>query len=692
MTLIEIKNLNKTFVKNNNQCVVFDKANYRFPDKGFFALGGKSGSGKTTFLNLLLGIEKPTSGEIIYKNKNIKNFYRDEKILYYQNEIAIIFQRYNLFENLNAIDNVRIATNFTREKEETINALFEKFGLSNHKYSKVSTLSGGEKQRLAIIRALVKNPSILLADEPTGALDEKNSIILLEYLKEIAKTRLVIMITHNVKFAEQYVDEMIYIKDKQIVANLREKNANYHFFEQKNILFKLNILSLKKIIQAHFSQDIFKNCVVFISSLVAYLFLFLSVGFYNGIEISSVEESRKTLLYNFASISKEEIVHLESSSISLSKQTRPSIETMEELKNDLADFIYKPNLSYFLPSYIEVSTSENNFSTCALYPFFIDESVLEIISPCVNGRLPSTYQFNEIIVNRSYAELFSSNDVIGRQIIFRHDAICPFLYNDSLIQEKYSLAIPMTIVGVIDEFSFLSTPKIFYSYSAFESYLDKLIMVETSNKLGKQFSYLDYILSISDDSPISSYSYYLFFGKEGANHLTEYLDNFNDDNELTITSLYYENMTLYKNLMMSFATIFLLFSLIVLIVAILMLVLVSSASYFKRKRESAVLTILGIRSFDIYKIYFIENFIIVFLSYLASLIFSYPLEKLANFIIWKANGLSNIIAIPIFNYLNIPLLLPFSLFFIILISTFSVLFVIFFKQKNSSISWELKEE
>jgi len=222
--MIQINNL----VKKYDTSAVLDDVNFIFPNKGLVCLLGASGSGKSTLLNLLAGFDSKYSGEIKVGGTSISNMNADELCAYRRENIGFIFQNYHLLSGYTVLENSLLSSelNGFSEEENRTNAkeLLEKLGLPQKIDEKIENLSGGQKQRVAIARALLSNPRIILADEPTGALDRGNSTEIMELLKEISQDRLVIVITHDQKVCS-FADQVIQIENGKLVAEETQTNS-----------------------------------------------------------------------------------------------------------------------------------------------------------------------------------------------------------------------------------------------------------------------------------------------------------------------------------------------------------------------------------------------------------------------------------------------------------------------------------
>lgn len=219
--MLQIKNISKTYKTGNFIQKALDEVSLNLRDNEFVAILGPSGSGKTTLLNIIGGLDKYDSGDLIINGISTKD-YKDKQWDTYRNHtIGFIFQSYNLIPHQTILSNVELALTIagTSKKEKTKLALdaLEKVGLKEQAHKKPNQLSGGQMQRVAIARALVNNPYIVLADEPTGALDTKTSIQVMDLLKEVAKDRLVVMVTHNPELAKKYANRIVNLKDGVIV-------------------------------------------------------------------------------------------------------------------------------------------------------------------------------------------------------------------------------------------------------------------------------------------------------------------------------------------------------------------------------------------------------------------------------------------------------------------------------------------
>ena len=238
--MIEIKNLTKKY----KDIIILENANYDLPSRGLVCLLGESGCGKTTFIRMLAGLDKDYSGEIKVNGTSLKNLNNDDLCNYRKDYIGFVFQNYNLLKGYTSLENILYpcVLNDNEKKSNTLYAkkLLSDFGMSEKENKKIENLSGGQKQRVAIARALIENPEIILADEPTGALDRKTSTEIMQILKEISKTKLVIIITHDHHICE-YADEVIAIEDKKIEI---KKSAN---LSKKGIANKLEMKPSAKI-------------------------------------------------------------------------------------------------------------------------------------------------------------------------------------------------------------------------------------------------------------------------------------------------------------------------------------------------------------------------------------------------------------------------------------------------------------
>lgn len=218
--MLELRNITKEYVLGGNKSTALDDVSISFREVEFVSILGASGSGKTTMLNIIGGLDKYTSGDLIIDGCSTKQFKDKDWDSYRNGTIGFVFQSYNLISHLSVLDNVKLALSISgfSSSESTAKAKksLEEVGLGEHIYKKPSQLSGGQMQRVAIARALVTDPKVILADEPTGALDSKTSVQIMELIKRISKDKLVIMVTHNPELAEKYSDRIVRVSDGKI--------------------------------------------------------------------------------------------------------------------------------------------------------------------------------------------------------------------------------------------------------------------------------------------------------------------------------------------------------------------------------------------------------------------------------------------------------------------------------------------
>ena len=241
--MLELKNIVKEYPTGNNTLTALRGINIAFRKSEFVAILGQSGCGKTTLLNIIGGLDKYTEGDLIINGISTKEYKDANWDAYRNHSIGFVFQSYNLIPHQNVLSNVELALTLsgvskTERRNRAIEAL-TKVGLADQIYKKPNQMSGGQMQRVAIARALVNNPDILLADEPTGALDSETSIQIMEILKEVAKDKLVIMVTHNPELADTYANRIVKLLDGKVIDDSNPYTPMYKETEVTNTPKKL---------------------------------------------------------------------------------------------------------------------------------------------------------------------------------------------------------------------------------------------------------------------------------------------------------------------------------------------------------------------------------------------------------------------------------------------------------------------
>ena len=221
--MLQIKNISKTYKTGNLVQRALDDVSLNLRDNEFVAILGPSGSGKTTLLNIIGGLDRYDSGDLIINGISTKK-YKDRNWDSYRNHtVGFVFQSYNLIPHQTVLANVELALTISgisgKERRERAIKALEEVGLGDQLHKKPNQMSGGQMQRVSLARALVNNPDILLADEPTGALDSETSIQVMDLLKEVAKDRLVVMVTHNPELAYQYATRIVKVKDGKLLED-----------------------------------------------------------------------------------------------------------------------------------------------------------------------------------------------------------------------------------------------------------------------------------------------------------------------------------------------------------------------------------------------------------------------------------------------------------------------------------------
>lgn len=223
MEILKVENLTKIYGKDSTKVVALDHVSFSVEKGEFVAIVGASGSGKSTLLHLIGGVDRPTSGKVFIDGKDIFNFNDDKLAIFRRRQVGLIYQFYNLMPILNVEENITLPLSLDNREidKEKLNDMLKLLGLQNRRMHLPNELSGGQQQRTSIGRALITNPTIILADEPTGNLDSKSSDEIVALLKKSNKelNQTIIMITHNMEIAK-VADRIIKIEDGKIISEV----------------------------------------------------------------------------------------------------------------------------------------------------------------------------------------------------------------------------------------------------------------------------------------------------------------------------------------------------------------------------------------------------------------------------------------------------------------------------------------
>ena len=297
--MLELKKINKVYITDSLKQQALKDVSLRFREQEFVSILGPSGSGKTTLLNIIGGLDHYTSGDLIINGISTKEYKDNDWDKYRNHSVGFVFQSYNLIPHQSVLANVELALTISgvnpKQRRNKAIKVLKQVGLGEHIYKRPNQLSGGQMQRVAIARALINDPDILLADEPTGALDTKTSMQIMNLLKEVAKEKLVIMVTHNQELAEEYSTRIIKITDGKIGDDTNPFNEKEQIVEGKKHKSKKNYMSLKTALGLSFNNLKTKKTRTILTAFagsIGIIGIALILSLSNGIQeyINRVEE------------------------------------------------------------------------------------------------------------------------------------------------------------------------------------------------------------------------------------------------------------------------------------------------------------------------------------------------------------------------------------------------------------------
>ena len=459
--MLKLKNIKKSYKLGNNIQHALKGIDLSFRKNEFVAILGPSGSGKTTLLNVIGGLDRYDSGDLIINNKSTKKFKDKNWDAYRNNCVGFIFQSYNLIGHISVLKNVEMSTTLSgysrkSRKKMAIKAL-ERVGLKDHINKKPNQLSGGQMQRVAIARALVNNPNIILADEPTGALDTKTSKQIMDLIKEVAKDKLVIMVTHNPDLAKEYANRIIEFQDGEVISDSRP------FDEEKDTLEEINIkktkMSYLNAIGLSFNNLRTKKgrtiLTAFASSIGIIgisLILSLSNGFQKQIDkferdtsdampviISSTKLSSDTITSQIASTGAS-ATYKKDNKISVKKEEKSS--TYNNLNEEFMNYISNMNQDYLSSANVVYSANLNIIQTDGEKYFSLDsigsDSALPMMNQGIQKQVIPYKSFNNKETSDIITEYY---DLVAGKLPTEKDELLIEIKTDNNIDENFAKAL-----------------------------------------------------------------------------------------------------------------------------------------------------------------------------------------------------------------------------------------------------------
>ena len=708
--MLKIKNLSKSYSKKESINNVLKNINLNFNKNEFVFILGPSGAGKSTLLNIIAGLDRKYDGKVIVDNLDISKLKNNKMDYYRSTYIGFIFQNYNLINEFTVYENVYLAISLTnkKNKKEKVISTLEKVGLKDKINSYPNELSGGQKQRVAIARALINDPNIILADEPTGALDSFMSTEIMDLIKDISKSKLVIMVSHNEKLASKYANRIINMLDGKIIndtlKNKKENTKEVFKLSKTKMPFKIKLkLSLKSI------RKKIKRTILTITALsVGLIGISLVLALSNGFK-SELKNYEVNTLSSFPVIINKKIEDYSSNTIKHKKNKIYSYDYnvlnnihINKIDNNYINYLNKINKDLFRLEFnyftkFNIMYEENNKYN------LLNNTTMKLISndhnyDVVSGRLP--LNINEIVIildkdnniSKDIIDMFfinkkvlDYNDLLGKEIKLINNNE---FYNKSL-ENTFTINKDMTkmynnennytlkVVGILREKdddinnlinNFSNIDKQYFG--CLNSLIEKYIIINNksdivnfiknaNDKVYVENLYYekDELLSIlgCNSNPNSIYIYPKDFNSK--NKLIKELNIYNKkrtkENKIMYINYSKEVSDITFNIIKSVTTILIAFSSISLIVSSIMIGIITYISVLEKEREIGILRSLGATKKDITFLFLTELFLIGILSSLLSVLLTKLIVIPLNAILFKLTGLKNIALLNINHFIII---------------------------------------
>ncbi|WP_273320907.1 ATP-binding cassette domain-containing protein [Vallitalea guaymasensis] len=613
--MIKIRGITKIYnPEKQKPLTALKDINLEFGAGEFVCILGKSGSGKSTLLNIIAGLDKPTAGSVFIDNEDMASFSDLKLADCRKDKIGFVFQDFQLMEHLTVLENVELGLSMnavdSKEKRRRAKSILTNIGLYEHLNHKPSELSGGQKQRVSIARALVKNPDIIIADEPTGALDSKTSIEMLNILKDIADSgKLVIVVTHDYEVRD-YSTRIVELKDGQVIKD--EIKQKFVQNNEKSIVQKRSFdikaafrLSWKRLVERKW-----RYLLVSVSLIIGICSLAIAFGISNGIKSYS-EYANKRIIDNkkLTFIKKDALTSEDYFALKKNKKIR--LLQDEYVLNAKHELDNKEEISFKVKSIIQ-KEYQKDYTTPEIF----------------HGRLPEDNK-KEIALSYNIAMKLAENgnieNLIGKKIEAKFLAVDD-LNNYPSRWDKQSL----NIVGITQK-TLIGED---YAYLPYET---QKTIVRRSRFLGK-----------NEDIPTNKMSVYL----KDKENIEEIYNSYVKSYDITRPEDVLKGLTkVFKN----FNLIILGAALLILLISALMIGIILFISVLERQREIGLLISIGGTKKDIRKIFVTEGLLLgtlastagVILSIVMFLVINPMAMKYMNYPIYNPNILTLVIALTV---------------------------------------------